>query len=102
VAIFRGYARCLGRDFTRISHSLKMLMVHAPVDRSALAGILLKQKLLFTWSLMSIEARLTLHSMGWSAAQVDVSGLVDALDAIRTQLRVLAATVQPAASAASI
>ena len=38
VDIFRGYARCLGRDFTTVSNALKMLMVHASGDRSALAG----------------------------------------------------------------
>jgi hypothetical protein len=100
ISIFRGYSRCLARDFSRVSNALKMLMVHAPVDRSALAGLLLKQRLLFTGNMMSLEAQLMLHGLGWSAPRVDVRSLVEALDAMRTQLRVLAATAQPSASAA--
>ncbi len=100
LGIFRGYARCLGRDFTRVSNALKMLMVHAPVDRSALAGMLLKQRLMFSFAMMTLEFRLVLHSFGWSAPQADVRILVEALDALRTQLRALALTVQPSASAA--
>lgn len=100
LGIFRGYARGLGRDFTKVSNALKMLMIHAPVDRSALAGMLLKQRLMFSVAMMSLEFRLVLHGFGWSAPQVDVRNLVEALDAMRTQLRTLALTVQPAASAA--
>jgi hypothetical protein len=100
LGIFRGYARGLGRDFTKVSNALKMLMIHAPVDRSALAGMLLKQRLMFSVAMMSLEFRLVLHSFGWSAPQADIRNLVEALDAMRTQLRALALTVQPAASAA--
>jgi hypothetical protein len=100
VEIFRSYARCLKRDFMRVSGALRMLMVHAPVDRSSLAGILVKQRLLFGFNMMSVEIRLVLHSFGLTAPKVDVRSLVEALDAMRTQLQVLAATAQPAASAA--
>jgi hypothetical protein len=100
LGIFRGYARCLGRDFTRVSNALKMLMVHAPMDRSELAGLLLKQRLLFSVAMMSLQFRLVLHGFGWSAPNVEVRNLVEALDAMRTQLRALALTVQPSASAA--
>lgn len=100
LGIFRGYARCLGRDFTRVSNALKVLMIHAPTDRSALAGLLLKQRLLFSVSMMSLEFRLVLHGFGWSAPQADIRNLVETLDALRSQLRVLALTVQPSASAA--
>ena len=100
LGIFRGYARCLGRDFSKVSTALKMLMIHAPVDRSALAGLLLKQRLLFSVNMMSLQFRLVLHGFGWSAPQADIRNLVEALDAMRSQLRVLAMTVQPSASAA--
>jgi hypothetical protein len=73
-------------------------MIHAPVDRSALAGMLLKQRLMFSVAMMSLEFRLVLHSFGWSAP--DVRNLVEALDALRAQLRAIALTVQPSASAA--
>jgi hypothetical protein len=100
LGIFRGYARCLGRDFTRVSSALKMIMIHAPVDRSALAGLLLKQRLVFSFGMMSLQFRLVLHSFGWSAPQADVRNLVEALDALRSQLRTVALTMQPSASAA--
>ena len=100
LGIFRGYARCLGRDFTRVSNALKMLMIHAPVDRSALAGLLLKQRLMFSFLMMSLQFRLVLHGFGWSAPQADVRNLVEALDALRSQLRTIALTMQPSASAA--
>lgn len=99
LGIFRGYARCLGRDFSRVSTALKMLMIHAPVDRSALAGLLLKQRLMFSVAMMSLQFRLVLHSFGWSAPQADVRNLVEALDALRSQLRTVALTLQPSASA---
>jgi len=100
LGIFRGYARCMGRDFSRVSNALKMLMIHAPVDRSALAGLLMKQRLLFSFGMMSLQVRLVLHGFGWSAPSVDIRNLVEALDALRSQLRVVALTMQPSASAA--
>jgi hypothetical protein len=100
VEIFRGYVRCLARDFSRVSSALKLLMVHSSVDRSALAGLLLKQRMLFSVHMMSIEAGLVLYSLGLSVPTLDVQRLVDALDAMRTQLQVLAAAPQPSASAA--
>jgi hypothetical protein len=100
IAIFRGYARCLARDFSRVSCALRVLMVHAQVDRSPLAGLLIKQQLQFNWNMMSLEVRLALHGLGWTAPELDISNLVDALDSIGAQLRALAVTVQPAATVA--
>jgi len=95
IAAFRGYARCLGKDFSRVSNALKALMIHASVDRSALAGLLLKQRLTFSYAMMSLEVKLALHSFGLSAPTVDVSELVGALDAMRAQLRALAVVAEP-------
>lgn len=95
VNIFRGYARCLRHDFARVSTALKLLMLHAPTDRSALAGLILKQRLVFDMNMASLEFRLTLHSLGFRSPKIDVRELVEALDAMRTQLRALAVTAQP-------
>ena len=95
VGIFRGYARGLGRDFARVSNALKMLMVQAPVDRSSLAGLLLKQRLMFSVNMVSLEARLYLHSLGWSAPDVDVRDLLESLDALRSQLQALTTVAEP-------
>jgi hypothetical protein len=75
-------------------------MVQSSMDRSDLAGLLLKQRILFSVHMMSIEARLVLYSFGVSVPTVDVQRLVDALDALRAQLQVLAVAPQPSASVA--
>jgi hypothetical protein len=95
IAIFRGYTRCLGKDFARVSDALKVFMVHASVDRSALAGLLLKQRLLFSYTMMSLEVKLALHSFGWTAPTVDVRNLVGVLDVMRAQLLALAPVAEP-------
>jgi hypothetical protein len=100
IEIFRGYVRCLSRDFSRVSSALKLVMVESSVDRSALAALLLKQRMLFSAHMMSIEASLVLYRFGLRVPTVDVQQLVDALDAMRIQLDVLAAAPQPSASAA--
>ena len=95
IAAFRGYARCLGKDFSRVSSALKAVMIHASTDRSALAGLLLKQKLTFSYAMMTLEVKLALHSIGWSAPTVDVRDLIGTLDAMSAQLRALAVVAEP-------
>jgi hypothetical protein len=95
IAAFRGYARCLGKDFSRVSSALKAVMIHASTDRSALAGLLLKQKLTFSYAMMTLEVKLALHSIGWSAPTVDVRDLISALDAMSAQLRALTVVAEP-------
>jgi hypothetical protein len=95
VSIFKGYARCLRHDFGRISNALKALMIHAPTDRSGLAGLILKQRFIFNMNMLSLQFRLALHSRGLSTPKVDVRELLGALDTMRAQLRALAATAQP-------
>ncbi|HUJ23477.1 MAG TPA: hypothetical protein VLX58_18215 [Bryobacteraceae bacterium] len=98
IGIFRGYVRCLARDFSRVSGALKIVMVQAPVDRSALAGLLLRQRFAFTLNMTLLEARLLAHSMGWSAPNLDVRSLVETLDVLGEQLRALTLAAQPSAA----
>jgi len=95
IALFRGYLHSLGRDFARVSTALKVLMVHAPVDRSALAGLLLKQRVTFSYAMMSIEVKLALHRLGFSVPTADIRELIAALDTMGAQLRALTPVVQP-------
>jgi len=95
LAIFRSYARCLARDFSSVSSALKALMVQASTDRSALAVLLFKQRIEFSYAMMSLEVKLALHSFGWSAPTVDVGDLLGTMDAMRAQLRALALAAQP-------
>ena len=76
-------------------------MVHASVDRSALAGLLLKQRMLFSLHMMSLEVQLMLHSFGCERADRRRSqSWWKPWIRCATQLRALAAVAQPAASAA--
>lgn len=95
VNMFRGYARCLARDYSRVSAAVRILMVHAPVDRSALTSLLLKQRLEFSLNMATLEGRLIMHSLGWTAPAVDVRSMVESLDNLCAQLRALAPAVQP-------
>lgn len=94
IKIFRGYMRMLSDDFNRICAAIKVVMVSCKVDRSDLAGIMMKQQFLFAVGMMQVEFKLILYGFGWSG--VDASGLVRSLDAMRAQLQSLVAVAQPA------
>ena len=96
IAIFRGYAHLLSQDFNRICKTIKLRMITSDVDRSELAGILMKQQFGFAVGMMYVEWKLTLFGLGWNG--VDLSGLDDAMDAMRAQLQTLSALTAPAAA----
>ena len=91
--IFRGYMMQLAEDFNRICKAIKLLMVTSQVDRPDLAGFLLKQQLVFSFAMMSVELKLLLYGFGWS--NVDVHRLTESVDAVCAQLRSLAAIADP-------
>jgi|SRR5579862_6205752 hypothetical protein len=97
VSIFRGYMRQLSEDFHRICKALKILMVHSPVERNDLAGLILKQQFQFTVTMMTTEVRLVMYSWGWSG--VNVQALIEPLTAVRMQLQALADVATPTLSA---
>jgi hypothetical protein len=86
--IFRGYLNCLTKDYARLLNGVRLAMVRSGVDRPDLAHALAKNQILFAFALCRIEYRLLLHQVG--IGKVDVSGLVDAIDALRTQVSFLA------------
>jgi hypothetical protein len=92
---FRGYLRCLRRDFDRICVAIQLLLVNAQQDRPDLAATLFKQRALFAGGLLMVECRLLLHACGWGT--VDVRNLIAVLDTMRVELRQLT----PAAVSAS-
>jgi hypothetical protein len=85
--LFRGYLRCLTRDYGHLLSGIRQAMVQSGVDRPDLARALAKNRALFALSVCKIEYRLALHATGLGT--VDVSGLVDALETLRSQVRVL-------------
>ncbi len=86
--IFRGYVRRLESDFQRVSMAVKVLMLQAHNDRPDLAATLLRRQMAFAGAIMTVNARVFLYR--WGLGAVDVSSLVDAFDALRVELKVLA------------
>lgn len=93
--LFRGYLRCLTRDYGRLLAGLRHAMVQSGVDRPDLAQALVRNRLRFAVALCNAEIRLVLYSAG--IGKVDISGLVAALDALRTQAGALRLTSAAAA-----
>lgn len=82
--LFRSYLRCLTKDYGRLLAGVRLLMVQSAIERPDLARALALNRLRFAMALCRIEFRLQLHSAG--LATVDVSGLVVAMDVLRTQV----------------
>lgn len=99
VKLFRAYMHQLSDDFHRVCKALKALMIHSPVERQDLAGLIAKQQFQFTVTMLSTEVKLILYGWGW--AGVDAEALLAPLTAVRTQLQSLAAIADPSVSAAS-
>jgi hypothetical protein len=85
--IFRGYLRSLSRDFQSISAACRMLVVHSAEDRAELASSLMRQQLMFNMGMLAVEGRLILHAAG--IGTVDVHGLVESLETMQMQVRIL-------------
>jgi hypothetical protein len=93
VRAFRGYLECLSMDYSRVSQTVKLLMVQSAKDRPDLATLLVRHRMVFTLHLMIVEGRLALYTMG--VGTVEASHLVTALASMRLQLNSLLAVAQP-------
>lgn len=78
--IFRAYLRCLSKDYSRLLGGVRWIMVNSAIDRPDLAILLSRQRRTFAVAMCRIEWMLALHAMGFENVQVDVSGLVGAVD----------------------
>lgn len=87
--LFRGYLRCLTRDYALLLAGVRAVMVQSGVDRPDLAQALAKNRVLFAIAMCKVEFRLALHTAG--IGSVDISGLVEALEMLRTQVTLLSA-----------
>lgn len=96
-AIFREYLSCLSADYGRLLAGVRHAMAASGADRPDLAAALAKNQWIFTMALCRIEYRLFLHGMGLGS--VDVSGLVEAVTVLRSQLSVFTPMTMPAALA---
>ena len=90
--IFRGYLRCLTKDFGALLGGVRQMMVNSEVDRPELAMLLVRSKWSFAASLCRIEATLLLYCYG--VKTVDVSVVVAQLQNMvqQTQMPVLQAS----------
>lgn len=87
--LFRGYLNCLTRDYAHLLGRVRLAMVQSGVDRPDLARALAKNRVLFAIAICKVELRLALHATG--VGKVDITGLVDALETLRSQVSVLSA-----------
>jgi hypothetical protein len=88
--LFRGYLRCLTRDYAILLAGVRDAMVRSGVDRPDLARALARNRVLFALAVCKVEFRLGLHTAG--AGTVDISGLVEAIEVLRGQVRVMSAS----------
>lgn len=84
---FRGYLRCLTKDYARLLSGIRGMMVDSGEDRPDLAKALARNRALFAFALCRIELDLQLHALG--VGKVDVSGLVEALNSLRGAVSVM-------------
>jgi len=92
IAIFREYLRCLTSDYGRLLAGVRAVMASASQDRPELAVALSRNERLFAMAICRIEYRLWMHRLG--IGTVDVSALVNAIDALRIEV----SSVSPALS----
>jgi len=91
--IFRGYLKCLTRDFQRVCWAIRILMMQANQDRPDLARLLLRSQLSFALGVCNMHVRVTLFA--WGVGTVDMSGLLKRFDLVRREL----CSMRPAAAA---
>jgi len=93
-AFFRAYLRCLTRDYARLLAGIRLAIVQSGVDRPDLTRALAKNRFLFAVAICRVEYRLALHAAG--LGHVEIGGLVDALESLRSQVSVLTPVAQAA------
>ena len=82
VESFRGYLRCLSRDFELIHGAARLLLLRQEKDRPDLVRNLIRQKLNFRLTLLRTEMRLVAYEHGFGA--VDVAPLVEMLSGMQS------------------
>ncbi len=93
--IFRRYLRVMSRDFERLLLAAKTMLVHSSQDCPDLAKALIRCRLVFLWALAQVQLRLALEACG--IGTVNVRPLVEALEALSTQLHAVPVAARQAA-----
>ena len=92
--IFRLYLRDLSADFHRLHAQARRMVANSGAEHSELVGILMRQQLTFWRGLLAVEVRLALSGLG--LGQVDVRGLVEAIETMRLDLARFSSPAQAA------
>jgi hypothetical protein len=87
--LFRGYLRYLTRDYAHLLAGVRRAMVQSGEDRPDLARAMARNRVLFAVATCKIEFSLALHAAG--IGNVDIAGLVEALETLRSQVGMLSA-----------
>jgi hypothetical protein len=96
VAVLRSYLHQLSADFHQVTKAVQLMLVQSQVDRPDLARIVLKQRLVFFYAMMSMEVRLTMYGFGLN--RIDERLLTGSMYAMRSQLQSLSAIAAPSAA----
>src|ERR1019366_9490837 len=62
--LFRGYLRCLPRDYAQLLAGLRLAIVQSGCDRPDMVRALTKNRVLFALAICKIELRLAVHASG--------------------------------------
>ena len=84
--IFRTYLKCLSRDYGQLLAGIRNAMVHSASERPELIAALRHNQFLFAVAICRVEYRVWLYRAG--IGTVDVSGLVNAMDSLRSQVNI--------------
>jgi hypothetical protein len=90
--IFAAYLSRLVGDFNQLVKIGKLMIVYSPQDQQEFARSLWRQQVRFYAAVYSLRLRLALYPLGWTA--IDAHRLVEALTAMRDQVRMLASPNQ--------
>lgn len=83
-SILLDYLRLMRRDFNRLYRAAKLAVLYAGEDRSEVARVLLRAKIGFEWSLLTVRFCLRLP---WPALRpADLAGLVRSLERLQAQI----------------
>lgn len=86
--IFASYLSYLVRDFNQLMNVGKLMVVFSTEDRQEFARRLFRQQVRFYARVCLVRLQLALYPLGWTT--VDAHRLVSALEAMRTQVQLLA------------
>lgn len=82
--IFRMYLRELAGDFHHLHAMARKMVAESPEPHADLVGVLIRQQLTFWRAMASIELRLLVSPA--ELPRIDVSGLVESIEAMRVDL----------------